>query len=74
MSLFGVTPDLSTFGKAIANGFSLSALCGRRGSTNLAVVNVNNDDVFLLSTTHGAETTATGGGDRHDATCTNRSR
>ena len=28
--LYGVTPDLSTFGKAMANGFSVSALCGRR--------------------------------------------
>ena len=27
---YGVIPDLSTFGKAIANGFSLSALVGKR--------------------------------------------
>lgn len=27
--LFGVTPDLSTFGKAIANGFPVAALAGR---------------------------------------------
>jgi len=26
---FGVTPDLSTFGKALGNGFPISALCGR---------------------------------------------
>lgn len=28
--LFGVTPDLATFGKGIANGFPLSAVLGRR--------------------------------------------
>jgi glutamate-1-semialdehyde 2,1-aminomutase len=27
--LFGVTPDLSTFGKAIANGFPVAAIAGR---------------------------------------------
>lgn len=29
-SLFGVTPDLATFGKAIAGGFTLSAVAGSR--------------------------------------------
>ncbi|MBW8725403.1 MAG: aminotransferase class III-fold pyridoxal phosphate-dependent enzyme [Inquilinus limosus] len=28
--LFGVTPDLTTLGKGIANGYPLSAVCGRR--------------------------------------------
>jgi glutamate-1-semialdehyde 2,1-aminomutase len=28
--LFGVTPDLSTFGKGLANGFPVSAVAGRR--------------------------------------------
>jgi glutamate-1-semialdehyde 2,1-aminomutase len=56
--LYGVTPDLSTFGKALANGFSLSALCGRRELMRLGSHERDEDDVFLLSTTHGAETTA----------------
>jgi hypothetical protein len=30
--LYGVVPDLSAFGKAMANGFSLAALCGPRGA------------------------------------------
>lgn len=59
---YGVLPDLSVFGKALANGFSLSALCGkrelmRRGSRERA-----QDNVFLLSTTHGAESTALAAG------------
>ena len=28
--LFGVIPDLTTFGKAMANGFPVSAVCGRK--------------------------------------------
>jgi glutamate-1-semialdehyde 2,1-aminomutase len=55
--LFGVTPDLSTFGKALANGFALSALCGRRDLMMLGSHGHDEHDVFLLSTTHGAETT-----------------
>ena len=56
--LYGVTPDLSTFGKALANGFALSALCGRRDLMRLGSREREQDDVFLLSTTHGAESTA----------------
>jgi glutamate-1-semialdehyde 2,1-aminomutase len=53
--LYGVTPDLSTFGKAMANGFSASALAGRRELMSLGGRLRAEDDVFLLSTTHGAE-------------------
>ena len=52
---YGVTPDLSTFGKALANGFALSALCGTRELMGLGSRERPTDNVFLLSTTHGAE-------------------
>ena len=56
--VYGVVPDLSTFGKALANGFALSALCGKREIMQLGSRERPEDDVFLLSTTHGAETPA----------------
>ena len=55
---YGVAPDLSVFGKALANGFSLSALCGKRELMRLGSRDRPQDNVFLLSTTHGAETPA----------------
>jgi glutamate-1-semialdehyde 2,1-aminomutase len=55
-SLYGLSPDLSTFGKAIANGFALSALVGRRDLMDLGGLSHSRERVFLLSTTHGAET------------------
>ena len=57
-ALYGVVPDLSTFGKAVANGFALSVLCGKREIMRLGSREREQDDVFLLSTTHGAETPA----------------
>jgi len=51
----GVMPDLSTFGKALANGFALSALAGRRDIMELGGIHHEGERVFLLSTTHGAE-------------------
>ncbi len=56
--LYGVTADLSTFGKALANGFSVSALAGRREIMRLGGYEHDRERVFLLSTTHGAETHA----------------
>ncbi len=55
---FGVTPDLSTFGKAIGNGFSVSALVGKRDVMELGGLRHSRPKVFLLSATHGAETHA----------------
>jgi glutamate-1-semialdehyde 2,1-aminomutase len=57
--LYGSVPDLSTFGKALANGFSVSALCGRREFMRLGGLDhCDRPRVFLLSTTHSAETHA----------------
>lgn len=55
---YGITPDLSTFGKALANGFALSALAGRRELMELGGIRHRRDRVFLLSSTHGGETHA----------------
>jgi glutamate-1-semialdehyde 2,1-aminomutase len=57
-SHYGIRPDLSTFGKGIANGFSLSALVGRRDIMERGGLRHARERVFLLSTTHGAETHA----------------
>ncbi len=56
--LYGVVPDLSTFGKALGNGFAVSALAGRRDLMEWGGLRHTGDRVFLLSTTHGAETHA----------------
>src|SRR6185295_10630012 len=56
--LYGVVPDLSVFGKAMANGFSQSALAGKRELMRFGGRDQPDEDVFLLSTTHGVETPA----------------
>ena len=56
--LFGVTPDLSTWGKGLANGIALSALAGKRKYMELGGLKTDQPRVFLLSTTHGGETHA----------------
>lgn len=57
--LYGVVPDLSCFGKALANGFSVSALAGKREFMRLGGIDhTDRPRVFLLSTTHGGETHA----------------
>jgi glutamate-1-semialdehyde 2,1-aminomutase len=54
--LYGVVPDLCTFGKAMANGFSVSCVAGRREIMELGSIEFEGRErVFLLSTTHGAE-------------------
>ncbi|AKR43495.1 glutamate-1-semialdehyde 2,1-aminomutase [Methylophilus sp. TWE2] len=54
---FGVKADLTTWGKGIANGFSACALTGRADVMELGGIrNTGSDKLFLISTTHGAET------------------
>jgi glutamate-1-semialdehyde 2,1-aminomutase len=54
--LYGVSPDLCTFGKAMANGFSVSCIAGRRELMSLgSIEKPGQERLFLLSTTHGAE-------------------
>ncbi len=50
-----ITPDLSTFGKALGNGFAISALVGRKEIMRLGGLDHDRERVFLLSLTHGAE-------------------
>ena len=52
---FGVEPDLSIWGKGIANGFSACALSGRRDIMALGGSLPTGPKLFLVSTTHGAE-------------------
>lgn len=53
---YGVTPDLCTFGKAMANGFSVAAVAGKREIMSLGSIDQPGQErLFLLSTTHGAE-------------------
>ncbi len=53
--VYGIQPDLSTFGKGIANGYPLSALTGRREVMRLGGFVDDADRVFLLSLTAGAQ-------------------
>lgn len=56
---YDIVPDLSCFGKALGNGFSISALAGKREFMERGgLEQTSKPRVFLLSTTHGAETHA----------------
>ena len=56
--LHNIVPDLSTFGKAMGNGFAISALVGKKEIMELGGLLHDKEKVFLLSTTYGAETHA----------------
>ncbi len=58
---FGIEPDLCTFGKAMANGFAVAALGGKREIMKIGgIQELGEERVFLTSTTHGAEMVSLG--------------
>ena len=54
-AFYDVIPDLSAFGKAMGNGFSISGLAGKSEIMRLGGLDHDKERVFLLSLTHGAE-------------------
>lgn len=58
---YDIKPDLCTFGKAMANGFSVAAVAGKREIMELGSTEFEGRErLFLLSTTHGAEMSSLG--------------
>lgn len=55
-SYYNIQADLSTFGKAMGNGFPISALIGKKEFMEAGGINHAKERVFLLSQTYGAET------------------
>ncbi len=59
ISKYSIEPDMATWGKGIANGFSFCAITGKKEVMNLGgIKNIGKEKVFLISTTHGGETHA----------------
>lgn len=53
---YSIEADLCTFGKAMANGFAVAAVGGKREIMELGSIEfAGRERLFLLSTTHGAE-------------------
>lgn len=52
---YNIEPDLCTFGKGMANGFSVAALLGKKEIMELGGLFHKKERTFLISTTHGAE-------------------
>ncbi len=60
---YNVEPDLATWGKGIANGFSFSALTGKKEIMEIGGIKKEGQrKFFLISTTHGGETHAIAAG------------
>jgi glutamate-1-semialdehyde aminotransferase len=57
MTKYNVVPDMTTWGKGIANGFSFCCLTGTKEVMELGGIrNTGKEKLFLISTTHGGET------------------
>ncbi len=57
MKKYNVVPDMTTWGKGIANGFSFCCLTGKKEVMELGGIrNTGKEKLFLISTTHGGET------------------
>lgn len=60
---YNVKPDIATWGKGIANGFSFSCMTGTAEIMDLGgIMRKGEEKVFLTSTTHGGETHAIAAG------------
>ena len=60
-SYFGIIPDLATFGKGMANGYSVTALVGQKEFMKIGGIKEEGmERTFLISTTYGAEMHALG--------------
>lgn len=58
---FNLNPDLSTFGKAMANGFPLACVVGKREIMSQgSIEELGKERLFLVSTTHGADMASLG--------------
>ena len=58
---YNIEADLVTYGKAMANGFSVAAIAGKREIMSLgSIEKIGAERLFLLSTTHGAEMSGLG--------------
>ena len=59
MKKYNVIPDMTTWGKGIANGFSFCCLTGKKEVMELGGIrNIGKEKLFLISTTHGGETSS----------------
>lgn len=57
--IMGLSPDLTIFGKGMANGFSLACVGGKKEIMDIGSIDtLGSERVFLLSSTHGAEATS----------------